>query len=99
MIAQGRLQQRSYQTSDGQNRTVVEMTVEAIGPELMYVTAQVSRIAKGNGRGGFVGRNASKGVSNVDGSGAAPIPGVGTDPFSQAQAEEEFGGDDDDPEF
>lgn len=41
VIAQGRLQQRSYQAKDGTNRTVIEMTVDEIGPSLRYATAQV----------------------------------------------------------
>lgn len=40
VIAQGRLSQRSYQAQDGTNRTVVEMTVDEIGPSLRYATAQ-----------------------------------------------------------
>lgn len=55
VIAQGRLQQRSYQAQDGSNRTVVEMTVDEIGPSLRYATAQVTRQSSGNG--GFAGRN------------------------------------------
>ena len=57
VIAQGRLQQRSYQAQDGTNRTVVEMTVDEIGPSLKYATAQVQRQQHGNG-GGFQGNNA-----------------------------------------
>lgn len=58
VIASGRLQQRSYQANDGTNRTVVEMTVDEIGPSLRYATAQVQRQSSGNGfqggsRGGF----------------------------------------------
>ncbi|NEG55267.1 single-stranded DNA-binding protein [Bifidobacterium platyrrhinorum] len=55
VIAQGRLQQRSYQAQDGSNRTVVEMTVDEIGPSLRYATAQVTR--QSSGQGGFAGRN------------------------------------------
>ena len=43
VIAQGRLQQRSYQAQDGSNRTVFEMQVDEIGPSLRYATAQVQR--------------------------------------------------------
>ena len=39
VIAQGRLQQRSYQAQDGSNRTVVELQVDEIGPSLRYATA------------------------------------------------------------
>ncbi|MCH9274879.1 single-stranded DNA-binding protein [Bifidobacterium amazonense] len=54
VIAQGRLQQRSYQAQDGSTRTVVEMQVDEIGPSLRYATAQVNRIS--SGQGGFAGR-------------------------------------------
>ncbi len=52
----GRLQQRSYQAQDGSNRTVIEMTIDEIGPSLRYATAQVTRTSSGNGQGGFAGR-------------------------------------------
>ena len=58
VIAQGRLQQRSYQAQDGSNRTVIEMTIDEIGPSLRYATAQVTRTqARGQG-GGFGGGSA-----------------------------------------
>jgi single-strand DNA-binding protein len=93
VVATGGLKQRSYQAQDGSNRTVIELQVESIGPDLRFTTAQVFRVPKGTGRG-FVGRNASKGANNVDDSSQAPIPAVGTDPFSQSAAADEFGGDD-----
>ena len=43
VIAQGRLRQRSYQTQDGSQRTVIELQVDEIGPSLRYATAQVTR--------------------------------------------------------
>lgn len=47
VIAQGRLQQRSYQANDGSNRTVVELQVDEIGPSLRYATAQVAKAQRG----------------------------------------------------
>ncbi|PLS26007.1 single-stranded DNA-binding protein [Bifidobacterium parmae] len=52
VIAQGRLQQRSYEAQDGTHRTVMEMTVDEIGPSLRYATAQVTRRQSGNGMSG-----------------------------------------------
>jgi single-strand DNA-binding protein len=49
VIAQGRLQQRSYQAQDGSNRTVVELQVDELGPSLRYATAQVHRISRQDG--------------------------------------------------
>jgi single-strand DNA-binding protein len=58
VIAQGRLQQRSYTANDGTNRTVVEMQVDEIGPSLRYATAQVERQSSSNGfQGGSQGGN------------------------------------------
>ena len=55
VIAQGRLVQRSYTTREGENRTVVEMQVDEIGPSLRYAKAQVTRQPRGGGQGGFGG--------------------------------------------
>lgn len=43
VIAQGRLKQRSYETSEGEKRAVVELDVEEVGPSLRYATAKVTR--------------------------------------------------------
>ena len=75
VIAQGRLQQRSYQAQDGSNRTVVEMTVDEIGPSLRYATAQVTR--QSSGQGGFAGRQGNGGFAGNNGgySGGASYSG------------------------
>ena len=46
MIVTGRLKQRSYETREGEKRTVVEVDVEEIGPSLRYATARVTRAGK-----------------------------------------------------
>ena len=43
VIVTGRLKQRSYETKEGQKRTVVELDVEEVGPALRYATAKVNR--------------------------------------------------------
>lgn len=53
VIAQGRLVQRSYETREGEKRTVVELQVEDIGPSLKYASAKVTRNARREGGGGF----------------------------------------------
>ena len=55
VIVQGRLVQRSFTTREGENRTVVEMQVDEIGPSLRYAKAQVTRQPRGGGQGGFGG--------------------------------------------
>jgi len=54
VIAQGRLQSRSYETKEGEKRTVVEMQVDEIGPTLRRATAKVTKAQRGGG-GGFGG--------------------------------------------
>jgi single-strand DNA-binding protein len=55
VIVQGRLKQRSYETREGEKRTVIELDVEEIGPSLRYATAKVNRAARGSGQGGYGG--------------------------------------------
>lgn len=43
VIVTGKLKQRSFQTREGDNRTVFEIDVEEVGPSLRYATAQVNR--------------------------------------------------------
>ncbi len=52
VIVQGRLQSRSYETREGERRTVFEIDVDEIGPALRYATAKVSRNPSGGGQGG-----------------------------------------------
>lgn len=46
VIATGRLEQRSYETNEGEKRTVVDMIVDAIGPDLSFATVVVERIER-----------------------------------------------------
>src|SRR6266576_2711216 len=55
VVVQGRLRQRSYETREGEKRTVVELDVEEVGPSLKYATAKVTKAARGGGGGGFGG--------------------------------------------
>ena len=50
VIAQGRLVQRSYETREGEKRTVVELQVDEIGPSLRRASAKVTRAERGGGR-------------------------------------------------
>ena len=61
VIVQGRLVQRSYTTREGENRTVVEMQVDEIGPSLRYAKAQVTRQPRGGSQGGFSGGQGGQG--------------------------------------
>lgn len=46
---QGRLRQRSFETKEGEKRTVVELDVDEIGPSLRYATAKVNRAGRSSG--------------------------------------------------
>ena len=66
VVAQGRLKQRSFTDKEGNNRTVIEMDVDEIGPSLKYATADVTKVKKGEGgKGGGKpsGKSESKGES------------------------------------
>jgi single-strand DNA-binding protein len=64
VVVQGRLRQRSFETREGEKRTVVEMEVDEVGPSLRYATAKVNKVSRGGGSGGFGG-----GGGNYDGGG------------------------------
>lgn len=51
VIAQGRLQQRSYETGDGEKRTVIELQVDEIGPSVKYASVRVTRPQRGGSAG------------------------------------------------
>src|SRR5213083_2461098 len=51
VVAQGRLKQRSYETREGEKRTVIELDVDEIGPSLKYATAKVARVQRSGGGG------------------------------------------------
>ena len=42
----GRLHQRSYDTKEGEKRTVVELDVDEVGPSLKYATAKVNKVSR-----------------------------------------------------
>ena len=52
VVVTGRLKQRSYETKEGEKRTVVELEVDEIGPSLRYATAKVNKTSRGGGFGG-----------------------------------------------
>jgi single-strand DNA-binding protein len=52
VIVQGRLKSRSYETREGEKRTVFEVEVEEIGPALKYASAKVTRNSSSGGSGG-----------------------------------------------
>src|SRR5437868_8601817 len=52
VIVQGRLKQRSYETREGEKRTVFEIEVDEVGPSLRSATAKVNKTQRQGGSGG-----------------------------------------------
>ncbi len=70
----GRLEQRSWETNEGEKRSVVEVRIDEIGPSLRWATAQVSKTPR-NGGGGSYG-----------GGGNAPAAPVARDDYGPDEA-------------
>jgi single-strand DNA-binding protein len=71
VIVSGRLRQRSYETQQGEKRTVFEVEVDDVGPSLLRASAKVTRAQRTGGDGGFGGGSggASGGASGAASSG------------------------------
>ena len=70
VVAQGRLKSRSYDTKEGEKRTVMELEVDEIGPSLRYASAKVTRTQRsGGGGGGNFGGNSGGGNNSNSGWG------------------------------
>jgi len=71
VIVTGRLKSRSYETKEGEKRTVVELDVDEVGPSLRYASAKVTKAERG-GSGGFGGGGQSQGGQQPDPWATAP---------------------------
>ena len=69
VVITGRLKQRSWETNEGEKRTVVEIDIQEIGPSLRWATANVTKIPRASGGN-------SGGGSNYGGGGDAPAAPV-----------------------
>jgi single-strand DNA-binding protein len=76
VIVSGRLKQRSYETKEGEKRTVFEVEVDEVGPSLRNATAKVVKAQRGGGGGGSYGGGSSGGGSApaADDPWATPAP-------------------------
>jgi single-strand DNA-binding protein len=72
VVVQGRLQQRSFETREGEKRTVIEMQVDEVGPSLRYATAKVNRTQRGSSGGGFGAENGGGNAGGGGGGNYAP---------------------------
>ena len=74
VVVTGRLKSRSYETKEGEKRTVVEMDVDEVGPSLRYATAKVNKTQRGGGN--FGGGNAGGGGQEDPWSSGPPTGGA-----------------------
>jgi single-strand DNA-binding protein len=101
VLVSGRLRQRSYETKEGEKRTVYEVEVDDVGPSLRNASAKVNRIARsGSGDGGYGGGQRGSGGSAGRPSGGQSSSGGGhggadADPW----ASDSTGGYSDEPPF
>ena len=87
VIVQGRLKQRSYETKEGEKRTVYEIEVDEVGPSLRNATAKVAKTQRGGGGGGFGGAadndpwaSATPASAGGGGGGGWNTPGASDEP-------------------
>ncbi|GAA3534368.1 hypothetical protein GCM10022222_17380 [Amycolatopsis ultiminotia] len=80
VVVQGRLKQRSFETKEGEKRTVVELEVDEIGPSLRYATAKVNKVSRGGGGGGDFGGGGGGGGGGFGGGGGGNRGGGGGAP-------------------
>jgi single-strand DNA-binding protein len=101
VIVSGRLKQRSFETREGEKRTVVELEVDEIGPSLKYATAKVNKASRSGGGGGFGGGGGSRQPAAAQSGGGSASGGSagGEDPWGSAPASGSFAGGDDEPPF
>ena len=98
VMAQGRLKQRSFETKEGEKRTVIEMEVDEIGPSLRYATATVSKVGRVDGAPGSAHGHAANGHAahgQVANGHVANAGGSSPDPWAAAPA----GGPSEEPPF
>ena len=97
VIVTGRLKQRSFETREGEKRTVFEVEVDEIGPSLRYATAKVNKASRG-GAVAAVRRRWWRRWRSGGGSRPAATE-ANEDPWGSAPASGSFGGSDDEPPF
>ena len=77
VIVSGRLRQRSYETKEGEKRTVYEVEVDDVGPSLRNASAKVNKVARSNGNAGGQGGSGAGGGRAAGGQGGSGQGGSG----------------------
>jgi len=72
VIVMGRLKSRSYETKEGEKRTVIELEVDEVGPSLRYANAKVNRTQRSTGQGGQAGGGFGNQRNGAGGAQSAP---------------------------
>ncbi|MBV9450077.1 MAG: single-stranded DNA-binding protein [Streptosporangiaceae bacterium] len=90
VIVSGRLKQRSYETKEGEKRTVYEIEVDDVGPSLRNASAKVNRVARsgGSGGGGYGGQQGGGGGRPAGGGGGQEADPWATDGPSAGYSDE-----------
>lgn len=113
VIVYGRLRQRSYETREGERRTVFEVEVDEVGPALRYAKANVQRVQRGGGNpggqggygGGYGGQSYNSGGNQGGSEGGyggyqqSSADVNNDDPWNSAPPAGGFQGEDADPPF
>jgi single-strand DNA-binding protein len=87
VIVSGRLRQRSYETKEGEKRTVYEVEVDEVGPSLRYASAKVTKSSRSGGQGGGFGGSGQSGSGGQGGYGGGASGGrASDDPWSSEPA-------------
>ncbi len=98
VIVSGRLRQRSYETKEGEKRTVYEVEVDDVGPSLRNASAKVNKVVRSGGNGGGQGAQGGSGGGRPSaGQGTQGGSGENTDPWSADSGD--GGGYSDEPPF
>jgi single-strand DNA-binding protein len=110
VIVQGRLRQRSYETREGEKRTVYEIEVDEVGPSLRNASAKVTKSSRsgggggggyggGGGGGGGQGGYSGGGGGGAGGSTGGGRPAASDDPWASSDSGGGDGGFSDEPPF
>jgi single-strand DNA-binding protein len=91
VVVSGRLEQRSWETEQGEKRSIVEVVADDVAASFRFATAEIHRVERSGPSGGGPSGGSSGGPSNVDltgggskGSGPAPVPaGGGYDEYGE----------------
>ncbi|HUW77803.1 MAG TPA: single-stranded DNA-binding protein [Candidatus Nanopelagicaceae bacterium] len=81
VIVQGRLKQRSYETKEGEKRTVFEVEVDEVGPSLRNATAKVAKTSRGTGSSQGSPASSQDPWASASGSWGAPAGSMDEPPF------------------